>query len=185
MRSRITVLKELHCLHGEIKEHFEGQCKLTEVEPDEGTDVLDVKFIVSILPDSGPYKYGQFDFLFKVTNRYPVMPPRIKCLTHVYHPNIDHFGEICLSLLDDWSSDYNCLLHCIHGLVFLMKHPNLEDPLSPYFCPEDADDMETFYKNVKISLEGGVIDGFIKFKRNIVKDEPNKKENKILDDCTH
>jgi len=74
-------------------------------------------------------------------------------------------------------------MHCVYGLLYLLKNPNLEDPLSPYFCPEDAEDMDTFYKNVRISLEGGVVDGFIKFKRNIVTTDSSKKENKALEQC--
>ena len=184
MKSRGNVVRELHYLYGEIKDLTNGQCRVLELDLDEEVKSPNVRFIISIVPDNGPYKSGQFDFLVRVPERYPRSAPHIKCLTHIYHPNIDDCGEICLSLLDDWCVEFNCLLHCVYGLLFLLEHPNLEDPLSPYFCPEDAEDMDTFYKNVKLSLEGGVVDGFIKFKRNIVRNDSSKKENLSVTACT-
>ena len=183
MKSRSKIMKELHHLYGEIEELTEGQCTAQDLDLEKETTAEDVRFIVSIIPNDGPYKSGQFEFLFKVPKRYPAMPPSVRCLTHIYHPNIDDRGEICLSLFDDWAPEFNCLMHCVQGLVFLLKNPNLEDPLSPYFCPEDAEDMETFHKNVRTSLEGGIIDGFIRFKRNLVTSESNKKENKAVEIC--
>jgi len=183
MKSHGKVLKELHHLYGEIKDLTEGQCRMSDLDFDEEITTPDIRFIVSVIPDSGPYKSGKFDFLVKVPPRYPISAPSIKCVTHIYHPNIDDCGEICLSLFDDWCADFNCIMHCVYGLLYLLKNPNLEDPLSPYFCPEDAEDMDTFYKNVRTSLEGGVVDGFIKFKRNIVTTDSSKKENKALEQC--
>lgn len=178
MKSHSKVVREFHHLCGNIKDLTDEQCTVLDCETETESTTPDMRFVISIIPNDGPYKSGQFDFLFKVPKRYPSVPPRVKCLTHIYHPNIDDFGEICLSLFDDWSSGYNCLIHCIHGLLYLLENPNLDDPLSPYFCPEDAQDMDLFYRNVRTSLEGGVVDGFIQFKRNLVSNEVNKKDSK-------
>ena len=36
---------------------------------------------------------------FQINNSYPHEPPKVKCLTPVYHPNIDFEGNICLNIL--------------------------------------------------------------------------------------
>ena len=47
----------------------------------------------------GFYKYGTFQFSFKVGHEYPHDAPKVKCETLVYHPNIDLEGNICLNIL--------------------------------------------------------------------------------------
>ncbi|EAW71131.1 ubiquitin-conjugating enzyme E2F (putative), isoform CRA_d, partial [Homo sapiens] len=34
-----------------------------------------------------------------------MVPPKVKCLTKIWHPNITETGEICLSLLREHSID--------------------------------------------------------------------------------
>ena len=51
----------------------------------------------------GFYKGGKFLFSFKIGASYPHEPPKVKCETHVYHPNIDLDGNVCLNILrEDW-----------------------------------------------------------------------------------
>lgn len=42
---------------------------------------------------------GQFSFSFNVPHTYPHEAPKVKCLTKVFHPNIDLEGNICLNIL--------------------------------------------------------------------------------------
>ena len=121
-------------------------------------------FNIGVLPSSGAYVGGKFVFRFHMPVKYPQAPPRITCLTKIYHPNIDDEGEICMSLFDDWCPEKNDLLDCVQGLLFLFHQPNLDDPLSPYFSPED-NSMDAFHERVYKSLMGEEIDG-IMFERN-------------------
>ncbi|XP_078687579.1 nedd8-conjugating enzyme UbcE2M-like [Branchiostoma floridae x Branchiostoma belcheri] len=129
-----------------------------------------LQFGVCIVPKDGLYRRGRFTFKFSLHDQYPQYPPRVVCLTNIYHPNIDtvdeYEGEICLSLLDEWQPTFT-LEDVIIGLLFLLYHPNLEEPLSPFFEP--CMNWEEFAEKVRLSLQGGVVEDYY-FQRNQVDD---------------
>jgi ubiquitin-conjugating enzyme E2 M len=55
--------------------------------PDGNNKIMN--FEVVLKADEGLYKGGAFLFSFAVPAGYPHDPPKVKCLTKVYHPNID------------------------------------------------------------------------------------------------
>jgi ubiquitin-protein ligase len=62
---------------------------------------------------------GSFLFSFAVPNAYPHEPPKVKCLTKVYHPNIDLEGNVCLNILrEDWKPVLT-ITSIVYGLNFL------------------------------------------------------------------
>ncbi len=73
-------------------------CRTEFADPD---DLLNFKLVIS--PDEGFYRGGRFSFSFKIGPSYPHEPPKVKCVTKVYHPNIDLEGNVCLNILrEDW-----------------------------------------------------------------------------------
>lgn len=117
-------------------------CNTNFPDPD---DLLNFKLI--ICPDEGFYKGGRFAFNFKVnakmisipfflvlclcrTNRkfdvqvgpnYPHEPPKVKCETLVYHPNIDLEGNVCLNILrEDWKPVLT-INSIVYGLQYLFS----------------------------------------------------------------
>lgn len=106
-----------------------------------------------------------------MVHEYPLNPPVVRCLTEIYHPNIDmddmedvEDSNICVSLLEQGEWDTNMTLeHCVQAILFLFYNPNWGDALSPLFASDCTND--DFVANVKISLEGGDIDGRT-FQRN-------------------
>jgi ubiquitin-conjugating enzyme E2 M len=80
-------------------------------------DLLNFKLI--ICPDEGFYKGGRFMFNFKVGQNYPHEPPKVKCETQVYHPNIDLEGNVCLNILrEDWKPVLT-VNSIVYGLQYL------------------------------------------------------------------
>lgn len=58
-------------------------------------------------------------FSFKVSGLYPHEAPKVKCMTKVYHPNIDLEGNVCLNILrEDWKPVLS-INSIIYGLQFL------------------------------------------------------------------
>ena len=60
---------------------------------------------LTITPTTGLYVGGTFKFTISVPPEYNNVPPQVKCLTRVWHPNISEEGAICLSLLRQNSLD--------------------------------------------------------------------------------
>lgn len=61
---------------------------------------------------------GQFLFTFHVSANYPHDPPKVKCKTKVFHPNIDLDGNVCLNILrEDWKPVLN-----INTIVYGLNH---------------------------------------------------------------
>lgn len=69
-------------------------------------DILN--FVLTIDPDEGLYRGGQFTFTFAVNQNFPHDPPKVRCREKIYHPNIDLEGKVCLNILrEDWKPVLN------------------------------------------------------------------------------
>lgn len=59
------------------------------------------RFVVHYRPEEGLYAGGVYRFEFDVTDvpEYPDKPPKVRCLTRVWHPNIALDGRVCHNFL--------------------------------------------------------------------------------------
>ncbi|CAI9098143.1 OLC1v1034735C1 [Oldenlandia corymbosa var. corymbosa] len=126
-------------------------CKITFPN---GKDDL-MHFEISIRPDERYYRGGNFRFSFKISPVYPYEPPKVKCKTKVYHPNIDLEGNVCLNILrEDWKPVLN-INTIVYGLSHLFTGPNHEDPLNHDASDVLRDDPKLFQANVREAMAGG------------------------------
>ena len=157
------IMKQYRDLVRNIDSFSNGQASIAESPPEE-EDTLTIIY-VNISPNDGPYKGGTFKFKFDLSDDYPdISPPKINCLTKVYHPNIDQIddyseGDICLNLLDELWTPELTLEDYIQGLLFLFYNPNIEDPLNPAFHGGESEDE--FEDNVRRSMKGEEIDEIV------------------------
>lgn len=111
------------------------------------SDVMNYK--ITIKPDEGYYRGGRFSFDLKIPNSYPHDPPKLKCETSVYHPNIDQEGNVCLNILrEDWKPVLT-ISSIIYGLLHLFYEPNPEDPLNKEAAELLRNDGRQFELNVR------------------------------------
>lgn len=152
------VLRQYRDLARNINGFSAGQAELVTGDNDED-NMEQVK--VAIAPNDGHYKGGRFVFELDLNDGYPQTAPGIRCLSNVYHPNIDMVdgyseGEICLNLLDEGFSSELTLEDYVQGLLFLFYNPNIDDPLSGAFSGSESE--EVFHANVRRSMRGESID---------------------------
>uniref|UniRef100_A0A3Q7F7U7 UBC core domain-containing protein n=1 Tax=Solanum lycopersicum TaxID=4081 RepID=A0A3Q7F7U7_SOLLC len=122
----------------------------------DGKDKL-MSFEIKIQPGGGYYAGGKFLFSFQVPSIYPHEPPKVKCKTKVYHPNIDLEGNVCLNVLrEDWKPVLN-INTIIYGLYLLFEEPNHEDPLNLEAASVLRDNPQLFKSNVKKAMLGGTV----------------------------
>ncbi|KAG7467239.1 hypothetical protein MATL_G00151130 [Megalops atlanticus] len=84
----------------ELEASLPSTCKV--IFPDENKLL---SFQLDVSPDEGYYQSGTFQFEINVPEAYNMVPPKAKCLTQIWHPNITEAGGICLSILREHSTD--------------------------------------------------------------------------------
>lgn len=138
-------------------------CATDFPDPD---DLLNFK--LTIQPDEGFYKSGRFIFNFKIGANYPHEPPKVKCETMVYHPNIDLEGNVCLNILrEDWKPVLT-INAIVYGIQYLFLEPNPDDPLNKEAAEVLRQNRRMFEQNVQRTMRGGYI-GSTYFERCLVR----------------
>jgi ubiquitin-conjugating enzyme E2 D/E len=78
-----------------------------------------------------PYEGGMLKLSINFPNNYPFVPPIVKFVTKVFHPNIHENGEICVDILKyRWSPAFN-ISQVLLSILSLLSDPNPDDPLNP------------------------------------------------------
>ncbi|XP_023945022.1 NEDD8-conjugating enzyme UBE2F [Bicyclus anynana] len=116
----------------EMNENLPVTCSVNFEDPN-----LLSEFVLTVAPDEGYWAGGKFKFSVSVTEDYNMAPPKVKCRTRLWHPNINVDGDICLSLLRQTSIDEHGwaptrrLKDVVWGLNSLFTDLlNFEDPLN-------------------------------------------------------
>ena len=88
-------------------------------------------------PPDSPYEGRVFEMSISVGHQYPLVPPVIKFLSKVFHPNVNYdTGEICLDILKkNWSPAWSLEGAC-RAIIALLADPDVD---SPWNC--DAGNM--------------------------------------------
>mmetsp|Transcript_80840 Transcript_80840/g.112280 ORF Transcript_80840/g.112280 Transcript_80840/m.112280 type:complete len:152 (+) Transcript_80840:1-456(+) len=81
-------------------------------------------------PPDSPYKGGIFKMELFLPEEYPMVAPKVRFLTKIYHPNIDRLGRICLDILKDKWSPALQIRTLLLSIQALMSAPNPDDPLN-------------------------------------------------------
>ena len=112
-------------------------------------NILGPHYFTLIGPSETPYQGGRFRLELIISEKYPFLPPQLKFLTRIYHPNIAADGTICLDILkNQWSAALK-LNSVILSLSALLANPNPDDPLEFNVARVYKSDINLFKKNAE------------------------------------
>jgi ubiquitin-conjugating enzyme E2 N len=81
-------------------------------------------------PQGSPYEGGVFNLELFLPDEYPMVAPKVRFLTKIYHPNIDKLGRICLDILKEKWSPALGIRSVLLSIQALLSAPNPDDPLA-------------------------------------------------------
>lgn len=78
----------------------------------------------------GLYTGHRYTFSINIPKSYPFSPPKVVCLSPIFHPSIDEAGRVCLNVTrEDWSILLG-VQHVIFAINHIFHNPHAEDPLN-------------------------------------------------------
>jgi ubiquitin-conjugating enzyme E2 D len=138
---------------------------------DDNSIIYDVKCINKNGKDFYLILNGQKDTLYeeckvvfrvKSTERYPYFPPEVKCVTKVYHPNVDDKGNICLDILKKGWLPTLTFTSIAENLSTFLINPNADDPLNVKVSNVYKSDRIEYNRTVKQYISKYASDGTYK-----------------------
>ncbi|KXN68789.1 ubiquitin-conjugating enzyme E2 g [Conidiobolus coronatus NRRL 28638] len=117
--------------------------------------------IMIIGPPDTLYEGGFFKAKLKFPQDYPQMPPTLKFVSEIWHPNVYTNGEVCISILhppgDDrygyeQASERWLPVHTVEtimlSVISMLSSPNDESPANVQAAKEWREDPPAFKKKV-------------------------------------
>ncbi|KAJ4841747.1 hypothetical protein Tsubulata_003033 [Turnera subulata] len=112
-----------------------------------GDDIFKLQGAI-IGPSGTPFEGGVFFLSLEFTEEYPSIPPKIKFLTKVFHPNIGKDGSVHVDILKKQWSPAMTTRTTLLSICSLLPDPDPVDPLSP-ICILYRNDRKAYYKKAR------------------------------------
>lgn len=110
-------------------------------------DASSIQLMVGSLkgPSDTPYEGGIFYVDIELDDQYPFVPPKMKFITKVWHPNISSAsGAICLDILKDQWSPALTIKTAMLSLQALLSTPEPNDPQDAVVAKQYLTDKKGF-----------------------------------------
>lgn len=105
-------------------------------------------------PKDTPYDGGIFKVDIQLDDQYPFVPPKMRFVTRVWHPNVSSAsGAICLDILKDQWSPALTLKTALLSLQALLSSPQPDDPQDAVVARQYLSEFTTFEKTAKYWTE--------------------------------
>lgn len=105
-------------------------------------------------PKDTPYDGGLYQIEINLPDQYPFVPPKMRFVTKVWHPNISsQSGAICLDILKDQWSPALTLKTALLSLQALLSSPQPDDPQDAVVAKQYLSEYDTYCKTAKYWTE--------------------------------
>ena len=101
-------------------------------------------------PRETPYEDGRFRLRLHFPDSYPFVPPQVRFLTRVYHPNISRDGHVCVDTLKETWSPALSAPAVVITVAQLMSTPNPDDPLLEEAAELMSRDVQAFDETARM-----------------------------------
>ena len=98
-----------------------------ETGPLDSKNLLEWRAIIMGPPDT-PYQNGIFSLEILFNKTYPMVPPKVKFTSPIFHPNIYRDGTICLDILRSKWSPVLTIQTVLLSIQSLLGDPNIASP---------------------------------------------------------
>jgi ubiquitin-protein ligase len=101
-------------------------------------------------PPGTPYEHGIFWLSYEYPQNYPFVPPKVRFITRIYHPNVDSRGEICLDTLKEAWTPVNEVVTVLTSILTLLTDPGLDDPLVVEIAQTFIENHHLYCENARL-----------------------------------
>jgi ubiquitin-conjugating enzyme E2 A len=100
-------------------------------------------------PVDSPWDGGIFNLTMDFSDEYPNVPPKVKFLSKVFHPNVYVDGNICLDILrTQWSPTYD-VCGLLVSIQSLLADPNPNSAANPEAAELHKNNRPAYERRVK------------------------------------
>ena len=111
-------------------------------------------------PSDSPFEGGVYKVEIKIPNEYPFVPPKMRFITKIWHPNVSsQTGAICLDILKDQWSPALTIKTALLSLTALLTAPEASDPQDAQVAKQYLKDIEAYKAKAKDWTEKFAIPG--------------------------
>ncbi|CAG8485815.1 13661_t:CDS:2 [Ambispora gerdemannii] len=129
----------------------------------ENDNIYEVEWEIIILgPPDTLYEGGFFKARMTFPKEYPLMPPTLKFITEMWHPNVYPNGDVCISILHPPGEDkygyedagerwmpVHTVETILLSVISMLSSPNDESPANIEAAKEWREDYPAFKKRVQ------------------------------------
>ncbi|KAI9089400.1 ubiquitin-conjugating enzyme/RWD-like protein [Phlyctochytrium arcticum] len=118
--------------------------------------------VMIVGPEGTLFEGGFFKARLSFPTNYPQMPPKMKFLTDIWHPNVYDSGEVCISILhppgdDKWgyetANERWSPVHTVESIVIsvisMLSSPNDESPANIDAAKQMRENPKEFKRKVQ------------------------------------
>ncbi|KAF5397917.1 Ubiquitin-conjugating enzyme [Paragonimus heterotremus] len=119
-----------------------------EIRPS-GDDLMRLEGLIKGPPET-PYSGAKFNLEIIIPTNYPFVPPKVKFLTRIWHPNISSAtGVICLDVLKDQWAAAMSLRTVLLSIQALLASPEPDDPQDAVVATQFKSNPEAFVRTAQ------------------------------------